>query len=104
MNPATTWSQCSIDAFRTLFMHGMDICLYNVPQIIYVPTPICGNGFVETGEQCDCGNAPASECSNTCCNSNTCQLNIGAQCAYGRCCDISKCMVWDSLSIKLFLK
>ncbi|KAK5871733.1 hypothetical protein PBY51_004595 [Eleginops maclovinus] len=45
---------------------------------------LCGNGFLEAGEQCDCGTV--EECVNTCCNATTCRLREGAQCAEGECC------------------
>lgn len=32
----------------------MDYCLRNQPRIIF-DGPVCGNGFVEDGEECDCG-------------------------------------------------
>uniref|UniRef100_A0A3Q2XXN8 Disintegrin domain-containing protein n=1 Tax=Hippocampus comes TaxID=109280 RepID=A0A3Q2XXN8_HIPCM len=48
----------------------------------------CGNGFVEEGEECDCG----QECTNDCCNANNCTLKEGAQCAHGVCCQGCKVM------------
>ena len=93
MNPSSTWSQCSIDQFNNLFQHGMDYCLYNIPPTILDSSSVCGDGLIETGEQCDCGKAPTNECSDTCCNTTTCQLIPGAQCAAGRCCDIPQCKV-----------
>ncbi|XP_010124495.1 PREDICTED: disintegrin and metalloproteinase domain-containing protein 8, partial [Chlamydotis macqueenii] len=50
--------------------------------------PVCGNRFVERGEQCDCGTP--EECSNHCCNASTCQLREGAECAGGDCCQDCK--------------
>ncbi|XP_064369606.1 disintegrin and metalloproteinase domain-containing protein 8 [Dromaius novaehollandiae] len=64
-------------------------CLLNVPKAdeLY-GGPVCGNQFVERGEQCDCG-AP-EECSDRCCNATTCQLREGAECARGACCQDCK--------------
>uniref|UniRef100_A0A3B3BX41 ADAM metallopeptidase domain 12 n=1 Tax=Oryzias melastigma TaxID=30732 RepID=A0A3B3BX41_ORYME len=42
----------------------------------------CGNGYVEEGEECDCG----EECLNPCCNASTCTLKGEAVCAHGQCC------------------
>ncbi|KFO58815.1 Disintegrin and metalloproteinase domain-containing protein 8, partial [Corvus brachyrhynchos] len=49
---------------------------------------VCGNQFVERGEQCDCGTP--EECSDRCCNATTCQLREGAECARGECCQDCK--------------
>ena len=34
----------------------MDYCLRNPPRTIF-DGPVCGNGFLEEGEECDCGMA-----------------------------------------------
>ena len=47
---------------------------------------MCGNGFVEAGEQCDCG--MKGHCDNPCCNASTCMLYSNASCATGECCDL----------------
>ncbi|KAK6293901.1 hypothetical protein J4Q44_G00362270 [Coregonus suidteri] len=44
----------------------------------------CGNGYVEEGEECDCGEL--EECMNPCCNATTCTLKRDAVCAHGQCC------------------
>lgn len=49
-------------------------------------SPVCGNGFVEAGEQCDCG--MKGHCDNPCCNASTCMLYANASCATGECCDL----------------
>ncbi|OOQ84075.1 hypothetical protein PEBR_32145 [Penicillium brasilianum] len=40
----------------------------------------CGNGIVETGESCDCGNGACTEQETRCCDSVTCQLRSGDGC------------------------
>ncbi|KAG9063642.1 hypothetical protein KI688_003753 [Linnemannia hyalina] len=41
--------------------------------------PVCGNGIIEHGEECDCG-SPQECAKDPCCNAKTCKLNAGAQC------------------------
>ncbi|MCP3666613.1 MAG: hypothetical protein GY696_29625, partial [Gammaproteobacteria bacterium] len=43
---------------------------------------MCGNGFVEPGEECDCG--LREHCDNPCCNPETCRMYANATCATGR--------------------
>ncbi|XP_045474100.1 disintegrin and metalloproteinase domain-containing protein 12 [Harmonia axyridis] len=85
----THWSSCSLNYLLLAFTHGMDYCLKNKPQALF-DSPVCGNGFVEPGEQCDCG--LPEHCENTCCNATTCMLYSNASCATGECCDLSTCM------------
>lgn len=63
-------------------------CISNKPTKLF-ESPQCGNGFVEVGEQCDCGLPDV--CKNTCCNANTCMLHSNASCATGECCDLKTC-------------
>ncbi|XP_043270654.1 uncharacterized protein Meltrin isoform X1 [Venturia canescens] len=82
------WSSCSLEYLARAFEHGMDYCLRNKPQKLF-DSPICGNGFVEPGEQCDCG--LKENCDNPCCNATTCMLHTNASCATGECCDLRTC-------------
>nr|XP_003701399.1 PREDICTED: disintegrin and metalloproteinase domain-containing protein 12 [Megachile rotundata] len=84
----THWSTCSLEHLAFAFEHGMDYCLRNKPQKLF-DSPICGNGFVEPGEQCDCG--LKENCDNPCCNVTTCMLHGNASCATGECCDLKTC-------------
>uniref|UniRef100_H2XTH9 Uncharacterized protein n=1 Tax=Ciona intestinalis TaxID=7719 RepID=H2XTH9_CIOIN len=81
----TDWTNCSrqqLDAFLQFHDPG---CLLNVPNPSNIfTTPVCGNGLVEAGEQCDCG-FPGS-CNTLCCNAATCMLWPSAQCNKGLCC------------------
>ncbi|KAF6209016.1 hypothetical protein GE061_014759 [Apolygus lucorum] len=84
----THWSSCSLTYLASAFEHGMDYCLRNRPERLFDP-PVCGNGFVELGEQCDCG--LKDRCNNPCCNASTCMLHSNASCATGECCNLSTC-------------
>lgn len=83
------WSQCSVDQLNLAFHHGMNHCLKNKPKKLF-DSPTCGNGFVEPGEECDCG--LPEFCDNACCDPNTCRLHTNATCATGECCDLSTCL------------
>ncbi|XP_043653610.1 disintegrin and metalloproteinase domain-containing protein 12 [Drosophila teissieri] len=83
------WSSCSIDQLTIAFSRGMNYCLRNKPERLF-ESPTCGNGFVEPGEQCDCG--LPEHCENACCNAKTCMLHSkNATCATGECCDLTTC-------------
>ncbi|XP_039232745.1 disintegrin and metalloproteinase domain-containing protein 12 isoform X3 [Drosophila yakuba] len=83
------WSSCSIDQLTIAFSRGMNYCLRNKPERLF-ESPTCGNGFVEPGEQCDCG--LPEHCENACCNAQTCMLHSkNATCATGECCDLTTC-------------
>ncbi|KAI8045595.1 hypothetical protein M5D96_001777 [Drosophila gunungcola] len=83
------WSSCSIDQLTIAFSRGMNYCLRNKPERLF-ESPTCGNGFVEPGEQCDCG--LPEHCENACCNAQTCMLHANASCATGECCDLTTCL------------
>ncbi|XP_078312682.1 disintegrin and metalloproteinase domain-containing protein 12-like isoform X3 [Crassostrea virginica] len=88
--PPTKWSSCSKIALSENFEIGMDYCLKNKPDKLY-EGPVCGNGFVEEGEECDCG--LPEDCKTKCCDARTCKLTTGAVCATGKCCDTQSCML-----------
>ena len=60
-----------------------------VPSTQIFSGPVCGNSVVEEGEECDCG--LYSDCTNSCCQADTCTLRPGAACADGACCLLSSC-------------
>uniref|UniRef100_A0A2I3H7I1 ADAM metallopeptidase domain 8 n=1 Tax=Nomascus leucogenys TaxID=61853 RepID=A0A2I3H7I1_NOMLE len=77
------FSDCSQAYLESFLERPQSACLANAPDLSHlVGGPVCGNLFVERGEQCDCG--PPEDCRNRCCNSTTCQL-----CAHGTCCQES---------------
>uniref|UniRef100_A0A8C9DC62 ADAM metallopeptidase domain 8 n=1 Tax=Panthera leo TaxID=9689 RepID=A0A8C9DC62_PANLE len=79
------FSQCSRADLELFVEKPRTGCLDNAPDPgRLVGDPVCGNWFVERGEQCDCG--PPQDCRNPCCNATTCQLAHGAECAQGACC------------------
>lgn len=80
------FSRCSKRDLDSYFQKGGGMCLYNMPNMKdLVGGKKCGNGFVEEGEGCDCGEP--DECTNDCCNANNCTLKEEAQCAHGVCCE-----------------
>ena len=95
--PPKHWSSCSLEYLAFAFERGMDYCLRNKPEVLF-ESPVCGNGFVEPGEQCDCG--LPEHCNNSCCNPNNCTLNTtlkNVSCATGECCDlnVSRCWIYS---------
>ncbi|XP_075787141.1 disintegrin and metalloproteinase domain-containing protein 33 isoform X2 [Pelodiscus sinensis] len=79
------FSACSKRQLQSYFQKGGGMCLFNLPDTKdLVVGKKCGNGFLEDGEQCDCGEL--GECTNPCCNAHNCTLKAGAQCAHGECC------------------
>uniref|UniRef100_A0A671MBJ2 Disintegrin and metalloproteinase domain-containing protein 22-like n=1 Tax=Sinocyclocheilus anshuiensis TaxID=1608454 RepID=A0A671MBJ2_9TELE len=78
------FSDCNVEEYHDFLNSGGGACLFNKPSKLLDP-PECGNGFVEAGEECDCG-SPA-ECAREgedCCKK--CMLTQGAKCSDGLCC------------------
>uniref|UniRef100_A0A671PS46 Zinc metalloproteinase-disintegrin-like batroxstatin-1 n=1 Tax=Sinocyclocheilus anshuiensis TaxID=1608454 RepID=A0A671PS46_9TELE len=83
------FSSCSSSSYVDYLNSKNPECLMNMPKPKeLIQPPVCGNGFVEIGEQCDCGTV--QECTNPCCNATTCKLTEGSQCATGECCENCK--------------
>ncbi|XP_023687174.1 disintegrin and metalloproteinase domain-containing protein 33 [Paramormyrops kingsleyae] len=83
------FSRCSKRDLENYFQKGGGMCLYNMPNMKdLVGGRRCGNGFVEEGEECDCGEQ--EECTNPCCHATNCTLKEDAQCAHGVCCEDCK--------------
>ncbi|XP_072543692.1 disintegrin and metalloproteinase domain-containing protein 19 isoform X2 [Salminus brasiliensis] len=80
------FSHCSKKDLDNYFQKGGGMCLFNMPNMKdLVGGKRCGNGFVEDGEECDCGEP--EECTNDCCHASNCTLKEDAQCAHGVCCE-----------------
>ncbi|XP_043365306.1 disintegrin and metalloproteinase domain-containing protein 22 isoform X13 [Dermochelys coriacea] len=78
------FSKCDIEEYHEFLNNGGGACLFNKPSKLLDP-PECGNGFVEDGEECDCGTT--AECAiegGDCCHS--CTLTAGSECSNGLCC------------------
>ncbi|KAM8855443.1 disintegrin and metalloproteinase domain-containing protein 23 isoform 3-T4 [Spinachia spinachia] len=108
------FSKCSISDYKEFLLKGGGSCLFNRPTKLFEATE-CGNGFVEVGEECDCGaravrflldyrpSGPlvvvgllgcvklfspsfiSQECYKDCCKK--CSLANGAHCSDGPCCN-----------------
>ncbi|XP_054899070.1 disintegrin and metalloproteinase domain-containing protein 11 isoform X2 [Poeciliopsis prolifica] len=78
------FSRCSIEEYMRFLQQGGGSCLFNKPTKLLEPSE-CGNGYVELGEECDCGSL--MECSQSganCCKK--CTLTHNAMCSNGLCC------------------
>ncbi|OPJ90198.1 hypothetical protein AV530_014797 [Patagioenas fasciata monilis] len=78
------FSKCSIAEYKEFLLRGGGACLFNRPTKLFGTTE-CGNGYVEAGEECDCGFR--MECYADCCKK--CSLSNGAHCSDGPCCNTS---------------
>lgn len=88
--PATDFSNCSVKEFQEGLSRGLGSCLMNVPETLF-GGPVCGDGILGQGEECDCGTA--QECKDKgdkCCDHETCKLHAHAQCGDGACCEDCK--------------
>ncbi|KAM6238756.1 disintegrin and metalloproteinase domain-containing protein 11 isoform 2-T2 [Porphyrio hochstetteri] len=77
------FSRCSIDEYNQFLQDGGGSCLFNKPLKLLDP-PECGNGFVEAGEECDCGSLACAKSGGNCCKK--CTLTHDAMCSDGLCC------------------
>ncbi|CAG11898.1 unnamed protein product [Tetraodon nigroviridis] len=113
------FSRCNVEEYYNFLNSGGGACLFNKPMKVqsifplffrvytdvglvtlmtclsqFLDPPVCGNGLVEQGEECDCG-SPV-ECAReggACCNN--CTLTQGSKCSNGLCCN--DCQVHDLL-------
>ncbi|XP_026885444.2 disintegrin and metalloproteinase domain-containing protein 11 isoform X1 [Electrophorus electricus] len=79
------FSRCSVEEYLRFLQEGGGSCLFNKPTKLLDP-PECGNGFVEQGEECDCGSqVECSRAGGACCKK--CTLTHDAMCSTGLCCN-----------------
>ncbi|NXW70382.1 ADA19 protein, partial [Hirundo rustica] len=85
------FNQCNRQELEKYLQSGGGMCLSNMPDTrrMYGGGK-CGNGYLEEGEECDCGEV--EDCRNPCCDPRTCSLKPGAECAHGTCCHQCKLM------------
>uniref|UniRef100_A0A8C5UFP9 ADAM metallopeptidase domain 19 n=1 Tax=Malurus cyaneus samueli TaxID=2593467 RepID=A0A8C5UFP9_9PASS len=85
------FNQCNRQELEKYLQSGGGMCLSNMPDTkrMYGGGK-CGNGYLEEGEECDCGEV--EECRNPCCDPRSCSLRPGAECAHGSCCHQCKLM------------
>ncbi|XP_031432576.1 disintegrin and metalloproteinase domain-containing protein 22 isoform X3 [Clupea harengus] len=78
------FSDCNVEEYHNFLNSGGGACLFNKPTKLLEP-PECGNGFVEPGEECDCGTPAECELEGEdCCKK--CTLTQGSKCSNGQCC------------------
>nr|AEH59575.1 metalloprotease PIIb [Trimeresurus gracilis] len=83
--PSSRFSDCSLNQYSSDIIHNHR-CLLNEPSKTDIVSPsVCGNYYLEVGEDCDCG--PPANCQNACCDAATCKLRPEAQCVEGLCCE-----------------
>ncbi|KAL2798389.1 Metallo-peptidase family M12-domain-containing protein [Aspergillus keveii] len=98
MNPSTAsditkFSQCSIGNICAALGRNSvkSTCLSANRDIETFTGAQCGNGIVESGEDCDCGGEEGCG-DNSCCNPSTCKFTTGSECddANDSCCNSCK--------------
>jgi hypothetical protein len=85
--PPASFSSCS-EAYLTTFLaeeYPSQMCLENIPAVVF-GDPVCMNGFVEEGEDCDCGQADCSAV-DSCCDGATCTFSTGVCSDTQPCCE-----------------
>ncbi|XP_007469854.1 PREDICTED: disintegrin and metalloproteinase domain-containing protein 5-like, partial [Lipotes vexillifer] len=81
------FSTCSLDDFKYFAAHSGLECLHKILPVgpVYKQRKMCGNGKLESGEECDCGTL--QNCTHPdCCDPRTCTKKKNKICGAGECC------------------
>ncbi|KAM9043534.1 disintegrin and metalloproteinase domain-containing protein 5-like [Megaptera novaeangliae] len=81
------FSTCSLDDFKYFAAHSGLECLHKIlpDEPVYKQRKMCGNGKLESGEECDCGTL--QNCTHPdCCDPRTCTKKKNKICGSGECC------------------
>uniref|UniRef100_A0A8C6AQJ2 Disintegrin and metalloproteinase domain-containing protein 5-like n=1 Tax=Monodon monoceros TaxID=40151 RepID=A0A8C6AQJ2_MONMO len=81
------FSTCSLDDFKYFAAHSGLECLRKILPVgpVYKQRRMCGNGKLESGEECDCGTL--QNCTHPdCCDPRTCTKKKNKICGSGECC------------------
>lgn len=66
------FSSCSKKDLEISLEKGVGMCLFNLPEVKQsFGGQKCGNGYVEQGEECDCGEPEVRDTSQDCCLTST---------------------------------
>nr|XP_003942453.1 A disintegrin and metallopeptidase domain 3-like [Saimiri boliviensis boliviensis] len=91
------FSSCSMDGFKQIVLQPERKCFQDktISKMTYQgKATTCGNGILESTEQCDCGNVEGCNFKK-CCNPKDCTLINFAECGTGPCCDNKTCRIHE---------
>ncbi|XP_021092446.1 disintegrin and metalloproteinase domain-containing protein 18-like [Heterocephalus glaber] len=91
------FSSCSVDELKRLVSRPELGCLQNqtVSKVVYeAQSGRCGNGSLESSEECDCGLQDTCKYKK-CCDPKTCFLIGSAECGTGPCCNPKTCSLLE---------
>ncbi|XP_013000132.1 A disintegrin and metallopeptidase domain 3-like isoform X1 [Cavia porcellus] len=91
------FSSCSVNEFKQIVSQPEFECLLDktVSKVVYeAQSASCGNGIVESAEQCDCGVEQICK-HKKCCKPKECVLIGDAMCGSGPCCDPQTCTIME---------